>query len=102
MEDQTACMYRTQTPTGGRSSDMRMIISSTCKMVNLYMLRMKKKESLLPWKSQRILSNKNGLFSILINKKMKIPRASMKNMDSISIDHSILDQECHSKELLNA
>jgi hypothetical protein len=71
-------------------------------MVNLYMLRKKRKDLLLPWPPQRILSNKNGLLSILINQRMKIPRAIMKNTDSTSIDHSILDQECHSTELLNA
>jgi hypothetical protein len=45
---------------------------------------------------------KDGRYSILTRRQRLKPRDSMKNSDSISIDHSTLDQDCQCKELLSA
>jgi hypothetical protein len=44
----------------------------------------------------------NGKLSILIRLRVNKLRDSAKNGDSISIDHSTSDQDCHSKEYLSA
>jgi len=45
---------------------------------------------------------KDGRFFILIRRQRLKPRDSMKNSDSTSIDHSILDQDFQCRELLSA
>jgi hypothetical protein len=48
------------------------------------------------------LSTKGGRSSTLIKLQKPEPRVSTKNSVSILTDHSISDQECQCKELLNA
>jgi hypothetical protein len=45
---------------------------------------------------------KDGRYSILTRKQRLKPRDSMKNLDSISIDHSTLDLDSQCKESLSA
>jgi hypothetical protein len=48
------------------------------------------------------VSIKDGKLSILTKLIRLKPKAKMKNSASTSIDHSTLDQDCHSRESLNA
>jgi hypothetical protein len=45
---------------------------------------------------------KDGRYSILTRRQRLKPRDSMKNLDSISIDHSTLDQDSQCRESLSA
>jgi hypothetical protein len=59
-----------------------------------------KRESQLEFRIITKVSAKDGRLPILIDKVRVKLRDSMKNLDSISIDHSTLSQSFHSTELL--
>jgi hypothetical protein len=49
-----------------------------------------------------VREDKNGKYCILIRLIKTEQRESIRSSDFTSIDHSISDQECHSKEFLSA
>jgi len=83
---------------------MRIANSSTGPMIKLLKLKMVKMKKviqllLLPITEAR---GNNGLYFMLIKLTKIEPRDTTESMVSISIDLSISDQDCLSKELLSA
>jgi hypothetical protein len=71
----------------------------------LQVVKMKKAKQLLSttrMETRITMPTKDGRLSILIKLEPSELRDSTRNSVSISIDHSILDQDFHSRELLNA
>jgi len=60
-----------------------------------------KKDKQLVYLITRAKTTKDGVFFMLIKLPRQKPRVSMKNLDSISIDHSILDQDFPCRDWLN-
>jgi hypothetical protein len=61
-----------------------------------------RKDKLFRFIIDTMVPTKDGRFSILTRRQRLKPRDSMKNLDSISIDHSTLDQDSQCRELLSA
>jgi len=98
------CKSGQPTQDGSRSSSIRTANSSTGPTIRFSMSREAKmrKDMQLVFGVTIEESINNGKLFILIKPPSLKPRDSTKNSDSTSTDHSILDQDCHSKELLSA
>jgi len=83
------------TPTGGRSSDMKESISSTGQTVRHLMFQEEKtlKDKQFGYGRSTVEPTRDGRFSILTKLQRLQRKDSTKNLDSISTDHSISDQD---------
>jgi hypothetical protein len=93
MEELTQCRSLAPTPTGGRSSDMRIINSSTGTTVRYLMFQVErmKKDKQSGYGRITVELTRDGKSSIL-TKHQRLPRKdSTRNSDSTSIDHSTSD-----------
>jgi len=89
---------RTLTPTGGRSSSMKVKSSVTSKMERLLMFQVVKmlKVNQLSFGANTVERIRDGMLSILTKLKKNQLKVLMMTLDSTSIDHSILypDSQC--------
>jgi hypothetical protein len=88
--------------TGGKSSSMKVRCSSTSKMVEFLMFletkTLKDNKSLSTRDMEE--TTRDGKYSTLIRQRLCQAKASAKNTDSTSTDHSTSSQDFHSRELL--
>jgi hypothetical protein len=85
------------TQDGGNSSHMREVTSSmletAIRFLKLKETKMQNSLKLLSTRRQ-VVRTRDGELFMLTNQMQLRPRESMKNLASISTDHSISDQEC--------
>lgn len=96
MVEEARWKFKAPTHNGGRSSNTEVTNSSMSKTRRYLMLKepkMRKHNQLLSTRAT-LVRIKDGTSFILIKQRRFQPKATMKNSDSISIDHSISDQEC--------
>jgi hypothetical protein len=102
------CKSGAPTQDGSKCSNTKMdtsLIQLTTKSLMLLDLKTRKVLLLLCTIEMVItltMLTKNGKSSILTKLLQLEPRVSTRNLDSTSTDHSISDQDFHSRELLNA
>jgi hypothetical protein len=95
MEEETQCKSQALTPTGGRSSSMKVNNSSTGQTAKYLMSQEEKILKDKPFGSGRIMvePTRNGRSSILTKQRRSQLKDSTKNSDSTSTDHSTSDQD---------
>jgi hypothetical protein len=88
--------YKAPTHNGGRSSSTEANNSSTSRTEKLLMLKVEKMLKLNQSSSGTAITERTRdgkLFMLRMQERLR-PRDSMKNLASISTDHSTSDQEC--------
>jgi len=104
-EELRICKSGAPTHNGSKSSCTQVNISATSN--NLTVASMYSKERTKKCKRSKFMVDimvltRDGRFYMLTKEQRMQQRDSTKSMASTSTDHSISDQDCHSKELLSA